>query len=58
MLFPAIFHVFCFVLNFRDFSVFSVLRKICHSKIGIELRVWLGLGFMIGCSSKTYYPHH
>ena len=32
-LFSAIFGVFHFMFNFRDFSVFSVSRKTCYSRI-------------------------
>ena len=35
--FSAIFH---FVLNFRDFSVFSLSRKTCHSSFTCYLGAW------------------
>ena len=37
MLFSAIFRVFHFVLNFCEFSMFSVSRKTCHSSTCIVL---------------------
>ena len=43
MLFSTIFHVFCFLLNFRDFSVFSISRETCHSNVEEEYRkmIWI-----------------